>query len=161
MANPSGYTSRDGFQWTSDSGLVAGVASLGVIEPAANLATNSKPEQPVYDVVVIGAGYTGLTAIRDLTITGHSVLLLEARDRIGGRSWSSNIQGYPYEMGGTWVHWNQPFVWRELTRYNLTSELEISPVKLGGVNKCSVQMGKRKLNISHEDEVRPLNYISS
>lgn len=38
-------------------------------------------------------------------LSGLKVLVLEARDRIGGRSRSSDIDGYPFEMGGTWVHW--------------------------------------------------------
>ncbi|THY91357.1 monoamine oxidase N, partial [Aureobasidium pullulans] len=59
-------------------------------------------EHELYDVIVVGAGYCGLTAARDAALSGLKVLLLEARDRIGGRSWSSNIEGYPFEMGGTW-----------------------------------------------------------
>ncbi|KAH0044741.1 monoamine oxidase N, partial [Aureobasidium melanogenum] len=91
-------TSRDGYQWTESSGLVKGVPSIGVIKPP----TNIRDEQATYDVIVVGAGYCGLTAARDAALSGLSVLLLEARDRIGGRSWSSNIEGYPFEMGGTW-----------------------------------------------------------
>ncbi|KAH0343399.1 monoamine oxidase N, partial [Aureobasidium melanogenum] len=91
-------TSRDGYQWTESSGLVKGVPSIGVIQPP----TNIRDEQAIYDVIVVGAGYCGLTAARDAALSGLRVLLLEARDRIGGRSWSSNIEGYPFEMGGTW-----------------------------------------------------------
>ncbi|KAG9664038.1 monoamine oxidase N, partial [Aureobasidium melanogenum] len=91
-------TSRDGYQWTESSGLVKGVPSIGVIQPP----TNIRDEQATYDVIVVGAGYCGLTAARDAALSGLRVLLLEARDRIGGRSWSSNIEGYPFEMGGTW-----------------------------------------------------------
>lgn len=39
-----------------------------------------------YDVAVIGAGMAGLTAARDLAAKGYSVVLVEARDRIGGRT---------------------------------------------------------------------------
>lgn len=48
-----------------------------------------------------------------------SVLLLEARDRIGGRTWTADVDGHMYEMGGTWIHWGQPHVWREMVRYGL------------------------------------------
>lgn len=43
-----------------------------------------------YDVIVIGAGFAGLTAARDLGFKGKKVLLMEARDRIGGRCWTAD-----------------------------------------------------------------------
>lgn len=74
-----------------------------------------------YDVVVIGAGFAGLSAARELTQTGKSVLLLEARDRIGGRTQYEHIPALDrsVERGGTWVHWYQPHVWAEINRYGL------------------------------------------
>ncbi|MCG2620784.1 FAD-dependent oxidoreductase [Arthrobacter sp. I2-34] len=71
------------------------------------------------DVVVIGAGFAGLTAARELTAKGRSVTLLEARDRIAGRTWVEPGLGRNLELGGTWVHWVQPHVWAELTRYGI------------------------------------------
>ena len=47
------------------------------------------------------------------------VLLLEARERIGGRTMTTAISGHTVELGGTWVHWHQPHVWAELTRYGI------------------------------------------
>ncbi|WP_228514041.1 NAD(P)/FAD-dependent oxidoreductase [Frondihabitans sp. VKM Ac-2883] len=55
------------------------------------------------DVVIIGAGATGLTAAADLVKAGHSVVVLEARDRVGGRLWTNSIEGQMYEIGGQWV----------------------------------------------------------
>jgi monoamine oxidase len=55
------------------------------------------------DVVVVGAGFAGLAAARELKRLGHDVLVLEGRDRVGGRSYTSNIAGVPVDMGGTFV----------------------------------------------------------
>jgi monoamine oxidase len=56
------------------------------------------------DVVVVGAGLAGLVAARQLTASGRSVLVLEARERVGGRTVNSSIgAGKVVEMGGQWV----------------------------------------------------------
>lgn len=76
-------------------------------------------EQEDPDVIVVGAGFAGLTAARELTRQGFSVHILEARARIGGRTWLDHRLGRDLEIGGAWVHWTQPFVWAELKRYGL------------------------------------------
>ncbi len=55
------------------------------------------------DVVIIGAGPSGLTAAHELRKAGLSVAVLEARDRVGGRTWSNTIDGAWLEIGGQWV----------------------------------------------------------
>ncbi|MEO6199726.1 MAG: NAD(P)/FAD-dependent oxidoreductase [Cryobacterium sp.] len=55
------------------------------------------------DVVIVGAGATGLTAAKALMHAGKSVIVLEARDRIGGRLWTDSIDGQMFEIGGQWV----------------------------------------------------------
>ena len=56
------------------------------------------------DVLVVGAGLAGLIAARDLTAAGRSVLVLEARDRVGGRVVNQDIgNGKIVEMGGQWA----------------------------------------------------------
>ncbi len=72
-----------------------------------------------YDAVVIGGGFAGVTAARELRLRGYRVLIVEARDRLGGRTWVGEFAGLPVEMGGQWIHWLQPHVWAELNRYGL------------------------------------------
>lgn len=71
----------------------------------------------IYDVAVIGAGFAGLVAARELADAGFKVKVIEARDRVGGRTWTDFRLGHSLEMGGTWVHWVQPHTWAEVTRY--------------------------------------------
>ena len=55
------------------------------------------------DIVVVGAGFAGLSAARDLVRLGHDVVVLEGRDRVGGRSSTTTIAGTPVDLGGTFV----------------------------------------------------------
>ncbi|MHA3023045.1 flavin monoamine oxidase family protein [Mycobacterium sp. BMJ-28] len=55
------------------------------------------------DVIVVGAGFAGLSAARELTGLGHQVVVLEGRDRVGGRSYTTTIAGVPVDLGGTFV----------------------------------------------------------
>ena len=57
----------------------------------------------IVDVVVVGAGFAGLTAARELTRQGHDVLVFEGRDRVGGRSFTGSVAGLPADLGGTFV----------------------------------------------------------
>ena len=54
-------------------------------------------------VIVVGAGFAGLTAARELQTAGIEYHIVEARDRIGGRAWTDDRLGRPLEIGATWV----------------------------------------------------------
>ena len=55
------------------------------------------------DVAVVGAGIAGLVAATELTRAGRTVVVLEARDRVGGRVLNVEIGGEPNELGAQWV----------------------------------------------------------
>ena len=62
----------------------------------------ARPENDV-DVVVVGAGFAGLTAAERLVSMGVSVQVIEGRDRVGGRSFTGEVAGVPVDFGATWV----------------------------------------------------------
>ncbi len=55
------------------------------------------------EVAVVGAGIAGLTAAAALTGEGTDVVVVEARDRVGGRTWNTEIGGEANELGGQWI----------------------------------------------------------
>jgi putrescine oxidase len=55
------------------------------------------------DVVIVGAGATGLTIAHDLEREGFSTIVVEARDRVGGRLCTETVEGAVLELGGQWV----------------------------------------------------------
>jgi polyamine oxidase len=59
---------------------------------------------PVERVVVVGAGISGLTVASALTRAGVECVVLEARDRIGGRLHTVDLAGSPVDLGGSWIH---------------------------------------------------------
>ena len=73
----------------------------------------------LFDVAVIGAGMAGIIAARDLSTKGRKVALLEARGRLGGRTYMDSACGDVLELGGGYVHWTQPHVWNELLRHGI------------------------------------------
>lgn len=75
------------------------------------------------EVIVIGAGVAGLMAAAELVQAGRSVVLLEARDRIGGRVWTRREPdlGVPIELGAEFIHGHAPVVRALLAQVGATA----------------------------------------
>ncbi|MFE3442654.1 flavin monoamine oxidase family protein [Nocardia sp. NPDC059180] len=71
------------------------------------------------DVVIVGAGPSGLTAATELAKAGLSVAVLEARDRVGGRTWTGTVDGAMLEIGGQWVSPDQSALYATLDALGL------------------------------------------
>ena len=56
------------------------------------------------EVIVIGAGMTGLAAAKWLQDNDYDVIILEARDRVGGRVYTDHSLGIPIDLGASWIH---------------------------------------------------------
>lgn len=78
------------------------LANTGASLAMANHTRDSRPEERV---LVIGAGLAGLAAASQLQEEGYEVVVLEARERIGGRVWTSKLwKDLPLDLGASWIH---------------------------------------------------------
>ena len=79
---------------------IVGIAAAPTIaRPAAQAASSAG----IRDVIVVGAGFAGLAAAKALRAAGADPLVIEARDRVGGRTCPGSIAGLTIDLGGMWV----------------------------------------------------------
>jgi monoamine oxidase len=123
LTNVSSISRRE-FLMTTTSLVGGALAAACAAGPPAQPPHRSRPAQPPQStqsvdatqpaestlpvdpksILVVGAGMAGLAAARSLTDAGRPVLVIEARDRIGGRVHTARDWGTPLEMGASWVH---------------------------------------------------------
>ncbi|KAJ3086975.1 hypothetical protein HK102_012055, partial [Quaeritorhiza haematococci] len=100
--------------WSSLSNLIVAVCALSA--PLAVLAQQNP------DVIVIGGGPSGIAAARKLTDAGRKVLILEGRNRMGGRVWSDKGLGFSVDLGASWIQGPQNNPMTDLaSKYNITT----------------------------------------
>lgn len=98
------FTRRDFLKAASIWTASAVAMSCGFIRPDEENETMTDLSHTEADVLVLGAGIAGLAAARTLTDQGRSVILLEARNRVGGRMWTDSSLGAPLDLGASWIH---------------------------------------------------------
>ncbi|GAD99068.1 hypothetical protein NECHADRAFT_88150 [Paecilomyces variotii No. 5] len=100
--------------------LVALPTQSPVSSPSLGITTPWSAPQRAIDVVIIGAGLAGLSAAHEIIRAGHSCIVLEARDRVGGKTWSQSISGSDavVDVGAAWINdTNQSRVYALAKRY--------------------------------------------
>ncbi len=110
------------------TGAAAGAgALLAGTAPGADAARRRKPakapkapKRKRADVIIVGAGFAGLTAAREIVKAGRSVIVLESRDRVGGRVWAHEVgDGETSERGGTFVGPTQDYLMKLAKAYDV------------------------------------------
>jgi monoamine oxidase len=72
------------------------------------------------DFIIIGAGYSGIAAASKLFEMGKNFVVVEARDRIGGRVWSRQLDnGAIIDIGAQWIGPDQKLMWEMVKKYNI------------------------------------------
>jgi monoamine oxidase len=105
------------------------------------------PAPAAKSVLVVGAGMAGLSAARSLADAGWSVRVIEARDRIGGRVYTTRDWGFPLEMGASWIHGTTDNPLVPLARQ---AQSEVAPTDYYGWEKLAVDPQLRPLRYSEK-----------
>ena len=111
---------------------------------------------PDADVIVVGAGLAGLSAAQTLTAAGQSVVVLEARDRVGGRTEGGTLEEHPIELGGTWLGEGHTEM------YQLVAELGLSTFPTwNAAGKLLLDLGGKQSRLAaHKGATPRLNPIA-
>jgi monoamine oxidase len=128
-------------------GATASVTAAAIALPnGASGAGAAKTNGDVLDVAIIGAGLAGLTAARDLRRAGcESFVVLEARDRVGGRTLNHDLgNGYFSEAGGQWIGPGQTAI------LDLVRELGVGTFPTYWQGKLTILAGDRRATVESD-----------
>ncbi|MBV9065133.1 MAG: FAD-dependent oxidoreductase, partial [Methylobacteriaceae bacterium] len=102
--------------------LLAGAGAALALPPIAHAQSASEA-----DVLIVGAGAAGLAAARECQRLRKSFILVEARDRIGGRVFTDASLGHPFDAGARYIHWAERNPWtRPARELGVATRVDIS-----------------------------------
>lgn len=101
--------------------LGAAAAGSMLPRPVRGIRTPTDDGSRSLDVIVVGAGFAGLIAARALRGAGKRVVILDARDRVGGRVKAGRIAGKTVDLGGMWVGPSQTRLLALLREYGIAT----------------------------------------
>lgn len=108
-----------------------------------------------YDAIIVGAGFSGLTASKELRRAGlQNVLILEATDRIGGRA-STLKKGPPIDLGGAWIHGvtiNPLTPLADAMGFERVTTFLDGPIYIDNGQQVTILAGEQAERYTHEEE---------
>ena len=111
------------------------------------------PSNP--DIVIIGAGSSGLSAAKKLQEIGTSYVVLEASDRIGGRAYTeSNTLGQPFDHGCSWISGSNENIFSDLGKNNNFTLVDHSNPKIEMFERDGTKSPKEAVKEYNKSEVR-------
>jgi monoamine oxidase len=96
---------------------------LFLASSAATLAFSGAARADDTDVVIIGAGAAGIGAARELQRLGKRFILIEARERVGGRMFTDMALGQPFDAGAAYIHFAESNPWTAIAADNSTETI--------------------------------------
>jgi monoamine oxidase len=116
------FTRRDALKFL-------GASAAATLAPRTASAAHRKNLPQQADVAVVGAGFAGMIAAKNLVHSGKRVVILEARDRVGGRVKGGRIAGRTVDVSAMWVGPSQTRVLALIKEYGLHTTVQFETGK--------------------------------